>query len=110
MSTRGKGFRLRISDCGFRLQSAKTVFNPQSEILGGVMIQKGLRLHSIAGLLKERTFVGSFEAGGAKHGFSYLPMKATVAGQKLLLEGRLTVVNPRGNARVRERVQALLAS
>jgi hypothetical protein len=75
------------------------------------MARKGLgRLHSIGGLLKERTFTGSFEAGGAKLDFSYLPMKASVAGTKLRVEGRLTVINAAGTARVRERVQALLAS
>src|SRR5688572_29331701 len=74
------------------------------------MIPKDLRVYSIAGLQKERSFIGSFEAGGAKHTFNYLPSKASVAGRKLLLEGRLTVTDARGNSRVRERVQALLAS
>jgi hypothetical protein len=68
------------------------------------------RLHSIAGLQEERRFSGSLEAGGAKFDFSYQPLKATIAGRKLILEGRLTVTDARGNRRVRERVQALLAS
>jgi hypothetical protein len=77
------------------------------------MVQKagGLRrLYSIAGLQAERSFTGSLEAGGAKYGFSYQPLKASIAGEKLLLEGRLTVTDARGNRRTRERVQALLAS
>ena len=69
-----------------------------------------MRLHSIAGLLKERSFTGSFEAGGARFGFTYLPLKASIAGQKLILEGKLTVVDARGTERVRNRVQALLAA
>ncbi len=69
-----------------------------------------IRLHSIAGLLKERSFTGSFEAGGARFGFTYLPLKASIGGQKLILEGRLTVTDARGTQRVRERVQALLAA
>jgi hypothetical protein len=74
------------------------------------MIDKGVRLHSITGLLKERSFTGSFVADGAKRDFSYQPVKATIAGHKLLLEGRLTVVDAGGRTRHRDRVQALLAS
>ena len=69
-----------------------------------------IRLHSIAGLLKERSFIGSFEAGGARFGFTYLPIKASIGGQKLILEGRLTVTDGRGAQRIRDRVQALLAA
>lgn len=77
----------------------------------GIMKKKEpIRLHSIAGLLKERSFIGSFEAGGARFGFTYLPVKASIGGQKLILIGRLTVTDARGNERVRDRVQALLAA
>jgi hypothetical protein len=69
-----------------------------------------IRLHSIAGLLKERSFVGSFEAGGSRFGFTYLPVKASISGQKLILQGRFTVTDARGTPRVRDRVQALLAA
>ena len=69
-----------------------------------------IRLHSIAGLLKERSFVGNFEAGGARFGFTYLPVKASISGQKMILQGRLTVTDAKGNERGRDRVQALLAA
>ena len=69
-----------------------------------------IRVHSIAGSLKERSFIGSFEAGGARFGFTYLPLKASIGGQKLILEGRLTVTDARGTQQFRDRVQALLAA
>ena len=69
-----------------------------------------VRIHSIAGLLKERTFAGDFEAGGSRFGFTYMPSKASISGQKLILQGRLTVTDARGNERHRDRVQALLAA
>src|SRR5882672_3101628 len=69
-----------------------------------------IRLHSIAGLLRERSFTGSFEAGVAQFGFTYVPVKASIGGQKLILEGRLTVTDARGTQRVRDRVQALLGA
>jgi hypothetical protein len=77
---------------------------------GIVKKREPIRLHSIAGLLKERSFTGSFEAGGAHFGFTYLPVKASIGGQKLILEGRLTVTDARGKELVRDRVQALLAA
>jgi len=77
---------------------------------GIVAKREPIRLHSIAGLLKERSFVGSFEAGGARFGFTYLPVKASIGGQKLILEGRFTVTDARGAERSRDRVQALLAA
>jgi hypothetical protein len=69
-----------------------------------------IRLHSMAGLLKERSFTGSFEAGGSRFGFTYLPVKASISGQKLILQGRLTITDARGTERARDRVQALLAA
>ena len=77
---------------------------------GIVKKREPIRLNSIAGLLKERSFVGSFEAGGSHFGFTYLPVKASISGQKLILQGRLTVTDARGTQQVRDRVQALLAA
>jgi hypothetical protein len=71
---------------------------------------KDSRIHSIAGLLQERQFTGEFEATGSRYRFSYDPLKGTVAGQRLILQGNLTVTDQRGTERVRERVQALVAS
>jgi hypothetical protein len=68
------------------------------------------RVHSIAALLKENRFDGSFDAAGASYRFTYTPTKAVLAGQKLLLEGRLIITDAQGRGRTRERVRALLAS
>ena len=68
------------------------------------------RVHSIAALLKENRFAGSFDAAGASYRFTYTPTKAVLAGQKLLLEGRLIITDAQGRGRTRERVRALLAS
>jgi len=69
-----------------------------------------LKLHSVAALLKERRFDGSFEVAGSSYRFTYAPAKAEIAGQRLLLRGQLTVTNPRGQSRTKENVGALLAS
>ena len=69
-----------------------------------------LKLHSVAALLKERRFDGSFEVAGSSYQFTYAPAKAEVAGQKLLLRGRFMVTNSRGQSRTKENVGALLAS
>jgi hypothetical protein len=68
------------------------------------------RLYSIAGLLKERDFHGTFSAGGSNFNFVYAPVRSEIAGQRLLLEGELEVINERGVSRKRRRVRALLAS
>lgn len=70
----------------------------------------GVKLYSVAALLKERRFDGSFDVAGSSYQFAYAPSKAEVAGQKLQLRGRLTVTNSRGGSRTKENVQALLAS
>ena len=69
-----------------------------------------LKLRSVAALLKERRFDGSFEVAGSSYQFTYAPAKAEVAGQRLLLRGRFMVTNSRGGSRTRENVGALLAS
>ena len=69
----------------------------------------GARVYSIAALLKENHFAGSFDAAGASYRFTYTPTKAALAGSRLLLEGRLTVTDAQRRARTRERARALLA-
>jgi hypothetical protein len=70
----------------------------------------GAKLYSVAALLKGRRFDGRFEVAGTSYQFAYAPSKAEVAGQKLRLQGRLTVTNSRGQSRTKEDVRALLAS
>ncbi|HXG92312.1 MAG TPA: hypothetical protein VNN73_08085 [Blastocatellia bacterium] len=68
------------------------------------------RLHSIAGLLKERAFAGGFDVAGSSYKFNYEPSRAAVAGRRLELTGRLTVTDARGQARLKEGVRATLLS
>lgn len=70
----------------------------------------GARVYSIAALLKDNHFAGSFDVAGASYRFTYAPTKAEVTGRKLQLDGRLVVTDGRGRARTQERVKALLAA
>jgi len=61
---------------------------------------KAARLHSIAAMMRERSFAGRFDVAGVSYSFTYSPEKAAVAGGKLNLIGNLTVIDGRPNARV----------
>jgi hypothetical protein len=50
-------------------------------------------LHSIAAMMRERTFEGSFEVAGGSYKFSYSLAKAVVADGKLDIFGGLRVVS-----------------
>ncbi len=54
---------------------------------------KRAKLHSIAAMMRGRSFAGRFDVAGVTHGFTYSPAKATVTGNKLQLTGDLVVVN-----------------
>lgn len=69
---------------------------------------KPTRLHSIATLSRGNAFRGSFEAGPANYQFTYTPAKASIAGGRLHLQGRVIVTDARGQARARENVKATL--
>ena len=58
------------------------------------------RLHSIAAMMRERTFAGSFDVAGVNYHFTYTPAKGVVAGNKLQLIGGLRVSGERTNVRV----------
>jgi hypothetical protein len=66
------------------------------------------RLHSIAGILQGRNFVGGFNLAGANYKFTYAPSKAAVIGRRLQLVGRLSVTDSRGQTRTKENVRATL--
>lgn len=66
------------------------------------------RIHSIAGLLKGRSFTGSFQSGGARYRFAYEPKKAEVRDGKLYLRGEFTVRDPRDRMRSLNAVDAVL--
>src|SRR5262245_19599663 len=56
------------------------------------------KLHSMAAVLRGRSFEGSFVAGDVTCRFSYRPTKAALAARKLELTGDLTVTDGRLNA------------
>ena len=62
---------------------------------------KQATLHSIAAMMRERIFEGSFDVAGVRYIFTYSPAKGSVTGGKLELLGGLTVIDGRPNARVR---------
>ena len=59
-----------------------------------------VKLHSIASMMRGRTFSGSFEVGGKKYRFAYSPTTAAVVGAKLQLSGSFAVDGNAPNARV----------
>jgi hypothetical protein len=66
------------------------------------------KVHSVHALLKERQFAGGFDVTGSNYKLAYEPARAEVAGGKLVLRGRLTIVDSKGRARASEQVRATL--
>lgn len=60
------------------------------------------KLHSIAAMMRGRTFAGYFNVGGGNHNyyFSYAPAKAAVAGGKLEIIGGLSLAGAGSNFRL----------
>jgi hypothetical protein len=54
---------------------------------------KTAKLHSIAAMMRGRSFAGRFDVAGVTHSFTYFPAKATLTGNKLQLTGDLVVVS-----------------
>jgi hypothetical protein len=86
------------------------IFNREAQRAGGKRQKAPIsaRLHSIAGLLKGRSFAGSFEVAGSTYKFSYAPSQGEIAGQKLRLQGRFTVTDARGRTRHSDNARAVL--
>lgn len=61
---------------------------------------KSVKLHSIAAMLRGQSFAGNFEAGGVPYSFTYDPRTSSLIGRRLQLNGGLTVIDARPNARV----------
>lgn len=61
---------------------------------------KATKLYSIAAVMRGQSFAGNFEAGGVPYSFTYDPRKASLIGRRLQLDGGLTVIDGRPNARV----------
>src|SRR2546426_269589 len=66
------------------------------------------RLHSIPALARGRRFNGSFSVGDVNYEFSYAPVRVSVVGRRLQLQGRLTVKDSRGQTHMRDQVRATL--
>ncbi|HLF82839.1 MAG TPA: hypothetical protein VI837_01540, partial [Blastocatellia bacterium] len=58
------------------------------------------KLHSIAAIMRERSFAGRFDVAGVSYRFFLSPEKAALAGGKLQLSGSFSVVNRRPNVRL----------
>lgn len=72
---------------------------------------KPAKLHSIAAMMRGRSFAGRFDVAGVTHSFMYSPAKATVTGNKLQLTGDLDVVNyPPPSAHTLRDVRATLVA
>jgi hypothetical protein len=69
------------------------MFGPAQKRAKPGVSAKPATLHSIAAMMRERSFSGRFDVAGVTHSFSYSPAKATVTGNKLQLTGDLDVVN-----------------
>ena len=68
------------------------------------------KIHSIAALPDGRDFVGKFDLGNSHYEFTYSPVKAEVAANKLVLIGKMTISGPSGRPHSRPAVRAVLAS
>ena len=66
------------------------------------------KLYSMAGLLREHSFAGNFNARGATYRFTYSPTAVAVNNRKLELTGNLSVKGPRGAARTVNGVRATM--
>ena len=62
-------------------------------------VAKATKLYSIAARMRGQSFAGNFEAGGISYRFTYDPRKSSLIGRRLQLNGSLTVIEGRPNAR-----------
>jgi hypothetical protein len=78
--------------------------------VSGAASGKEPKIHSIAGLQKERAFAGRFQIAGAVYNFEYAPAKGEVVSGKLNLLGELSIVDPRKKKQARKNVRLVLQS
>ena len=72
--------------------------------------QPSRKLYSMAGLLRQGKFEGTFNAQGAKYQFTFAPREATISNRRLELSGSLSIQGPRGAARTANKVVGRLAA
>jgi len=84
-----------------RKRATETMFGPtqiQAKPGAGAKVAK---LHSIAAMMRERSFAGRFDVAGVSYRFTYSPTKGAVAGGRLQLTGGLSVSGERANVSTR---------
>jgi hypothetical protein len=69
------------------------MFGPAQKRATPVAAAKPAKLHSIAAMMRGRSFTGRFDVTGITHSFIYSPAKATVTGTRLQLKGDFSVVD-----------------
>jgi hypothetical protein len=72
--------------------------------------KRAVTVHSIAALSEGRDFVGRFDVSGQHYEFTYSPVKAEIAGNKLVLVGKMTITGADGKPHSRPGIRAVLAS
>ena len=68
------------------------------------------KLHTIHALLRGRIFVGQFQARAETYDFSFMPAEASIAQQKFVLSGRVSVKPPQQSLRFTDQVEAHLVA
>src|SRR5438552_15008303 len=87
------------------------MFGPAQKRAKPGVSAKPATLHTIAAMMRDRSFAGRFGIAGVNHSFMYSPAKATLTGNKLQLIGEFTVVNdPSPSARSLREVRATLVA
>src|SRR5713226_6284749 len=72
------------------------------------LASRAAQLHSIPAISRGRQFKGRFELNGASYEVAFVTGKASIAGRRLHLRGRLTVKDARGQTRSRDNVRGTL--
>jgi len=68
------------------------------------------KLHTIHGLLRGRAFEGEFNSGEKTYRFSFAPTVGSLAQNKLVLRGRMTIQSPQSGLRQADDVEARLVA
>ncbi len=79
------------------------MFEPAQKPATAKVGTKPATLHSIAAMLRDRTFEGKFDIAGVSYSFTYSPAKAAMTLDKLQLTGGLSVRTGQPSARVSPR-------
>jgi len=78
------------------------MFGPAEKQIKTGMVGKAAKLHSIAAMMRDRSFAGRFDVAGVPYRLTYSPAAAALAGGKLQLTGGLSVAGERVSVRPRD--------